>query len=218
MRALLALLLLVPLHAAAAGPVDPEKPRKPDPAMLVDVQRLIPDLVLDLRYATDDNFLGKAVYPESARCYLRRAVAERLARVAARLREEDGTRLRVFDCYRPLSVQKQMWEIFPKPGYVANPKGGSVHNRGAAVDLTLATKDGEALPMPTPFDTFSEKSWHGSKDATPEAIRNRERLRQAMEAEGFRRIRKEWWHYESPDRKAYPVLDVSFETLQGPAQ
>jgi len=210
-------LVLAALGAPATSP-EAHQPaaaaEKAPTADLVDVQRPIPDLVLDLRYATPDNFLGKAVYPPDARCYLRRPVAERLARVARRLREADGTRLRVFDCYRPLSVQKQMWAIFPQPGYVADPKTGSVHNRGAAVDLTLAAPDGTALPMPTPFDTFTREAWHGYAGATPEQIRNRERLRTAMEAEGFHRIRKEWWHYEAPDRKAYPVLDVPFERLR----
>lgn len=190
----------------------------PRPDDLLDVRAFIPDLVLDLRYATADNFLGEAVYPPDARCFLRRAVAERLARVADRLRAEDGTRLRVFDCYRPLSVQRKMWAIFPRPGYVASPKVGSVHNRGAAVDLTLAAPDGTALPMPTDFDTFDERAWHAYGGGSEAQRRNRDRLRAAMRAEGFRTIRKEWWHYEAPDRNAYPVLDRSFEELQAEAR
>ncbi|WP_373044558.1 M15 family metallopeptidase [Vulgatibacter sp.] len=213
-----AVLSLAPMalaSEAAPKPAPAPKPAKrPDVADLVDVQRLIPDLVLDLRYATERNFIGKQVYPQSARCYLRRPVAERLARVADRLRKEDGTRLRVFDCYRPLSVQHQMWAVFPKPGYVANPKHGSVHNRGAAIDLTLAAPGGDALPMPTDFDTFDRRAWQNYRGGAPEVIHNRDRLRAAMRAEGFRTIRKEWWHYEAPDRKLYPVLDVPFEDLQ----
>jgi len=213
------MLILAPMEIDAAPDEQkterPEQrqPKLPAPDDLVDVQQLIPDLVLDLRYATADNFLGRQVYPSTARCYLRRAVAERLARVAAKLRLEDGTRLRVFDCYRPLSVQKQMWAIFPRPGYVADPKGGSVHNRGAAVDLTLARPSGAALPMPTDFDTFDERAWHAYQGGTAEQRRNRDRLRKAMQAEGFRTIRKEWWHYEAPERNDYPVLDLSFEEL-----
>src|SRR5690606_37900967 len=94
----------------------------------------IPDAVHDFRYATPNNFMKRAVYPPEARCLLRPKTAERLARVAARLRAEDGARLLLYDCYRPLSVQKLMWEVYPVRGYVAPPSSGSIHNRGAAVD------------------------------------------------------------------------------------
>lgn len=204
-RRLIALVLLAFAPAVQA--------EKQVPADLVDVQAYVPDLVIDLRYATPNNFMGRAVYPPDARCLLRRSVAERLKRVADKLRAEDGTRLRAYDCYRPLSVQKIMWSIFPKPGYVANPKGGSVHNRGAAIDLTLASPGGEELPMPTGFDTFSKKAWHSYAGATPEQARNRARLLHAMEAEGFKRNPMEWWHYEAPDKKAWPVLDVPFDAI-----
>lgn len=199
--------------APAAGQARPSAPSQPS-VDLVEVQELIPDLVIDFRYATEDNFMGKAVYPKDATCLLQRSVALRLQKVADKLRAEDGTRLRVFDCYRPLHVQWEMWKIFPKPGYVAPPKGGSVHNRGAAVDLTLAAPDGSALPMPTDFDTFTEKAWQASTDGTPEELRNRNRLREAMKGQGFLTIRKEWWHYEAPDRRSYPVLDLPFDVAR----
>ncbi len=191
----LALLLLAPAAAA-------------EPPELVDVRTLIPDLVVDLRYATENNLFREAVYPQGARCLLLRPTAERLARVAERLREEDGTRLRVFDCYRPHSVQFRLWEIMPVRGYVAPPKGGSVHNRGGAVDLTLARPDGTALPMPTDHDELTERAWHAYEGASEEEKRNRARLRAAMEAEGFRPIRKEWWHYEDPEARKAPIQNV----------
>lgn len=194
MRRILAIALLLPLGARA----EPE---------LVDVAGLVPDLVVDLRYATEDNLFKEAVYPKGARCLLLRPTAERLARVAKRLREEDGTRLRVFDCYRPHAVQFRLWEIMPVRGYVAPPKGGSVHNRGGAVDLTLARPDGSALPMPTDHDELSERAWHAYEGATEEEKRNRARLKAAMEAEGFRPIRKEWWHYEDPEARRAPLRD-----------
>lgn len=186
------ILALLPLAAGA----QPE---------LVDVRTLIPDLVVDLRYATENNLFKEAVYPPGARCLLLRPTAERLARVAKRLREEDGTRLRVFDCYRPHAVQFRLWEIMPVRGYVAPPKGGSVHNRGGAVDLTLADRNGKALPMPTDHDELNERAWHGYEGASEEEKRNRARLKRAMEAEGFRPIRKEWWHYEDPDARRAPL-------------
>lgn len=199
------------VEAPAARPEGaPEEGSKEpaEPPRLVDASEVIPDLVLDLRYATANNFLGEAVYPEWARCLLRPGTVRRLARVAARLREEDGTRLLIYDCYRPLSVQRKMWEIMPVRGYVAPPKGGSVHNRGGAVDLTLAAPDGTALPMPTDHDELTERAWHAYEGGTEEQRRNRARLRDAMVAQGFRTIRKEWWHYEDPDARGAPIQDV----------
>jgi len=178
---------------------------------LVDVIARIPDAIADLRYAAADNFMKRAVYPANARCLLRPATAEKLARVAARLRREDGTRLLLYDCYRPHSVQRLMWGVVPIRGYVAPPKTGSVHNRGAAVDLGLASRDGEPLPMPTDFDEFSRRAWHAYDGATPEEKRNRKRLRDAMLAEGFQPIRMEWWHYEDPDERGSPLQDVPFD-------
>ncbi len=203
------LLLPVLLWAAPATPLAAAAPAAP----LVDVQALIPDLVLDLRYATPHNFLKQAVYPATARCFLRRPAAERLARVADRLRREDGTRLRAFDCYRPHRVQFRMWELYPVKGYVANPASGSTHNRGGAIDLTLAAPDGSELPMPTPFDEFTRRAWHSYAGATKDETKHRARLKAAMELEGFTPVRMEWWHYEDPDRAAWGLLDVPFEEL-----
>jgi zinc D-Ala-D-Ala dipeptidase len=175
---------------------------------LSDVAALVPDAIVDLRYATDDNFLGHAVYPQGARCLLRADVAPRLVRAAARLRER-GLRLVLWDCYRPLAVQQEMWRLFPKPGYVANPARGSNHNRGAAVDLAIAAADGSAVPLPTPFDSFEPRA-HADATDVPEAARaSRDALRVAMEAEGFRVNRMEWWHFDAPEAKHAPVLDVA---------
>lgn len=174
--------------------------------VLVDVQKRIPDLVLDLRYATEDNFLERKVYPDDARCLLRPETVERLEKAAKALREQ-GFRLRVYDCYRPRSVQWEMWKILPKPGYVADPRKGSHHNRGTAVDLTLADKEGRELEMPTGFDTFSKAAHHGYAGASAAAIKHREVLREAMEAAGFKKNRMEWWHYSIPGSGKFPVLD-----------
>ncbi|MCI0671883.1 MAG: D-alanyl-D-alanine dipeptidase, partial [Myxococcaceae bacterium] len=173
---------------------------------LVEVRQLIPDVVLDLRYATKANFLGEQVYPDGSRCLLRRDAAERLVRAADALRKR-GFRLRVYDCYRPLEVQWKMWRLMPKPGYVADPRKGGNHNRGAAVDLTLATPDGAEVEMPTPFDTFSPAAHHGYQGASEVARRHRELLRDAMEGAGFERNRMEWWHYDLPGARGLPVRD-----------
>ncbi|MEN9800473.1 MAG: hypothetical protein RL653_4170 [Pseudomonadota bacterium] len=177
---------------------------------LVDVTVRIPDAVLDLRYATADNFLKRPLYPAGARCLLRAEVAEGLAGAAAALRAQ-GYRLRLYDCYRPASVQQVMFEAFPHVGYVADPaRGGSVHNRAAAVDVGLVALDGSDVPLPTAFDFFGRAAWHGAPGTPPEARRNRERLLEAMEAAGFKRNRMEWWHYEWKAGKRSPRLDVPF--------
>ncbi|AKU91466.1 D-alanyl-D-alanine dipeptidase [Vulgatibacter incomptus] len=179
-------------------------------ADLVDVASLIPDAIVDLRYATDANFMKRAVYPKSARCLLRPGTAKRLVKAADALRAQGGIRLVLYDCYRPLSVQKTMWEIFPVRGYVAPPSGGSIHNRGAAIDLGLASADGAILPMPSAYDEFSERAWHAYDGGTAEELRNRSRLKSAMVAAGFSTIRMEWWHYEDPGERKAPLLDRPF--------
>jgi zinc D-Ala-D-Ala dipeptidase len=178
-------------------------------APLVDATEAVRDLVVDLRYATPDNFLGRQVYPDGARCLLLPEAAERLAKAAAVLREQ-GYRLKVYDCYRPLAVQWEMWKLFPKPGYVADPRKGGNHNRGAAVDLTLVTPEGQEVEMPTPFDSFQEAAHHGYAGGTAASRKHREILREAMEGAGFRKNRMEWWHYDLPGATRLPVLDVPF--------
>ncbi|HYO53491.1 D-alanyl-D-alanine dipeptidase [Archangium sp.] len=178
-------------------------------APVVDATEVVKDLVLDMKYATADNFLKQKVYPDGARCMLRPEAAERLAKAADKLREQ-GYRLKVYDCYRPIAVQWQMWKILPKPGYVANPKKGGNHNRGAAVDLTLVTMDGAEVEMPTAFDSFEPKAHHGYKGGTEASRKHREILREAMEGAGFKRNPMEWWHYDLPGATKLPVLDVPF--------
>lgn len=181
--------------------------------LLVDATTVVQDLVVDLRYATEDNFLKKKVYPGGARCLLRMETAQLLKKAADQLRPR-GLRLKVYDCYRPRSVQWEMWRILPKPGYVADPRKGSNHNRGAAVDLTLVTSDGGELEMPTPFDTFSSAAHHGYTGGSEASRRHRELLRQAMEGAGFKPNRMEWWHYDLPHARIFPVLDQPFPGAQ----
>ncbi len=194
--------LAAPTSRGTAAPAAP----RPD---LVDVVRLVPDAVVDLRYAGADNFLGRPLYPE-ARCLLLRPTAERLARAAARLRRR-GYRLLLWDCYRPLSAQREMWRLRPRPGYVADPRRGSHHNRGAAVDLSLAGADGGPVEMPTAFDTFDRRARADAADGISAPARlHRRLLRQAMEAEGFLVNPREWWHFAARDAWSHPLLDVPF--------
>jgi zinc D-Ala-D-Ala dipeptidase len=175
---------------------------------LVDVQQTIPGIVLDIRYATTNNFTGQQLYPFS-KCYLRRAPAEKLRAAQAELATL-GCGLKIFDGYRPLSVQRKMWEVFPQPGYVADPKKGSRHNRGAAVDVTLIRlADGTELPMPTPYDDFTERAHRNFADLPEDAIRNRELLDQVLTKHGFVGLPTEWWHFDDSDWRKYPLLDIT---------
>lgn len=160
---------------------------------------------LDIRYASTRNFTGQAVYSD-ARCRLRRSVAQRLVRVQAALSAQ-GLALKIFDCYRPLSVQRKFWRLVPDPRYVADPKQGSRHNRGAAVDLTLVTSAGDQVAMPTDFDDFSHKAHRNFSQLPAAAIRNRGLLQVAMEREGFIPLPTEWWHFDAPDWRRFPISE-----------
>jgi D-alanyl-D-alanine dipeptidase len=172
---------------------------------LVDVGAADPELRLDIRYATDDNFLGRAVY-DAARCLLVPDAAERLLAAERALRAQ-GYALVVWDCYRPRSVQYAMWEILPDPDYVADPARGSRHNRGAAVDVGLRALDGRELVLPTAHDDFTRKAHRDAADLPLEAIENRERLERAMTAAGWLPLPTEWWHYDAPGWEQYPLGD-----------
>jgi D-alanyl-D-alanine dipeptidase len=176
-------------------------------ADLVDAQTQVPGLVVELRYATGDNFFQHALYPKGARCLLLRPVAVRLARAAEDVARH-GYRLKAWDCYRPLAVQWEMWERLPKRGYVADPHTGSHHNRAAAVDVTLVRADGTEVEMPTPFDTFAPSARQDAPLANRQVAERRALLRAAMGAAGFHVNRMEWWHYEAPEAHGAPLLDV----------
>lgn len=171
---------------------------------LVDVRQRIPSAILDIRYASPNNFLRQPIYYKE-RCLLRPAVADRLARVASRL-AEDGLRLVLWDCYRPLRVQRKMWAKVPDERYVADPSKGSHYNRGAAVDVTLAEPSGRPLPMPTDHDDLTANAHIHAPVPEPERS-NRERLRKAMMAEGFVPYDTKWWRYSAPEALEYDLLD-----------
>ena len=176
---------------------------------LIPIQALIPDAILDIRYATKDNLTGRVLYPFPA-ALLRRSTAEKLAKAADVLRAK-GLRLVIYDAYRPLAVQKALWAAKPDPRWVARPDKGSSHNRGAAVDLALADKAGQPLPMPSRFDEFGPLAQHGAAGVPPEARRNAETLKAALAAAGFEPLAEEWWHYRDAAAKDWPLLDIPFE-------
>ena len=183
---------------------------QPSEAPLADVRSLVPDVAVEMRYATGNNFTGSAVY-DCGRCFLLRETAEKLTGVQRELKKK-GLSLKLWDCYRPLSVQRLFWSRVPDTRYVADPRTGSRHNTGSAVDVTLVDESGRELPMPTPFDDFSPRAAHSYSDLPAKAKENRRLLREAMEKGGFTAISSEWWHYE--DRTAEgALLDVPFGEL-----
>lgn len=179
---------------------------------LVEVIKLDSTIVIDLRYATTNNFTGIQLY-SVAKCYLRKSVAERLVRVH-KLLQKVGYGIKIWDGYRPLSVQKRMWEIVPNPRYVAPPSKGSRHNRGAAVDVTLVDSLGNDVEMPTDFDDFTRRAAPDFPDVPPKVKENRKLLREAMLLEGFRGISSEWWHYDAPGYRKFAILDIPIEEIE----
>ncbi len=176
---------------------------------LVDVTALDPSIEAEIRYAGTDNFVGRRIYG-APRAYLVQPVAERLVRVNERLKEQ-GFRLKVWDAYRPASAQEMLWEAASDKRFVASPRTGSRHSRGAAVDVTMVTLDGTEVVMPTGFDDFSERAHRSYQGGTAESRRNRDILQEAMTAEGFLPLPHEWWHFESPDWAEYPLRDIPLQ-------
>jgi zinc D-Ala-D-Ala dipeptidase len=183
----------------------------PTSPQLVNVEKVIPGIALDIRYATGDNFMGEAMYP-SARCYLMKEVALSLSGVQDELKPQ-GYQLVVYDCYRPLSVQKQMFSRVPNPNFVADPAIGSRHNRGYAVDLSLRYLNGTSVPMPTAYDDFTRNAWSNSTSAPAAALDHRNVLRDAMLRHGFTVFPTEWWHFDHAGYEGKPNLDLSFAEL-----
>lgn len=198
-------------QALAAKPPEEKKPRAPD---LVDLTTVDPTIKLDIRYATTNNFLGTPVY-EQAKAFMQRPAAEALARAAQKLRPL-GYGLLIHDAYRPWYVTKMFWDATPqdKKIFVADPKDGSRHNRGCAVDLTLYDLNtGAEVPMTGAFDEMSERSYAFYPGGTSLERWDRELLRNALESEGFAVYPFEWWHFDYKDWQQYPILNLTFEQL-----
>lgn len=151
------------------------------------------DFVYDMKYATADNFLKAKVY-DCAECYLRLKTVKALIDANAKFIEK-GYRIKLFDCYRPLDIQKKMWAIVSNPSYVANPAKGSIHNRGGAVDITLVDSQGKELDMGTPFDFFGIEASHNYQNVSKAIKTNRKLLKKIMIKNGFNSFDSEWWHY-----------------------
>jgi len=211
----LALATLLPLVAAACASAHPPRERGPFRAPdLVELVRIDPAIHLDIRYATANDFLGEPVYHQ-ARAFLQRPAAEALARADAKLHAL-GYGIAVFDGYRPWSVTKKFWDRTPpaKRDFVADPRKGSRHNRGCAVDLTLYDlATGQEVAMPSGYDDFTDRAHPAYTGGTDEERAHRDLLRRVMESEGFTVYENEWWHFDYQDWRRYPILDLPFEKL-----
>lgn len=211
----IALLLTVLLVAGCqSGP--PKEHGQFREADLAEVVKLDPTIRLDIRYATTNNFLHRPVYAQ-ARAFLQRPAAEALIRAQKTLKEK-GYGVLLFDGYRPWSVTKIFWdsasEAERKIEFVANPRNGSRHNRGCAVDLSLVDlKTGLAVKMPSEYDEFSERAFPNYAGGAPEARELRDLLRKAMESEGYTVYTAEWWHFDYKDWRQYRILNMPFEAL-----
>ena len=179
---------------------------------LVDLETAVPGVRLDIRYATTDNFMKRQLYPV-ARAYLRRPAAEALAAIQQELAAR-GLGLKVFDGYRPYRVTEAMWEPIQNPDFVADPKEGSKHNRGCAVDLTVVdAKTGAELSMPTPYDDFTPRAAYAFTDLPADVLEHRTLLRDVMERHGFEAIDSEWWHFDFKGWDQYELLDLPLESV-----
>lgn len=179
---------------------------------LVPLETVEPPCLPEVRYATRHNFTGRALYP-LPRVFLHRDTARALTRVQREL-ERRGLGLKVWDAYRPLSVQWQMWNLIRDERYVSNPsKNKGRHTRGTAVDVTLIDKLGRELPMPSDFDDFSERAHRDYRGGTAIQRRNRQLLEDVMQKHGFVGYPTEWWHFDLREWQDYPPLDLSIESL-----
>ncbi len=161
---------------------------------MIDVRDLDPNFLLDIRYATKENFTKERVY-KKIQPLLREDAAQALCRVNAKLKRS-GLQLKLWDAYRPKQAQKLLWSVFPDERYVANPKKHPRHCEGIAVDLTLADLKGRELPMPTGYDEFSDRAHRNFKKIPKARAANRKFLEKTMRAEGFEGLPTEWWHFD----------------------
>jgi zinc D-Ala-D-Ala dipeptidase len=182
---------------------------------LVNIQQIDASLLVELKYSTTDNFIGKDVYGCITHCYLQKAVAEKLKKANQLLQKKyPSLRLLVYDGARARTVQWKLWNALPqytpqkRKDYVADPREGSIHNYGCAIDLTVAEKSGKVLDMGTKFDYFGELAYPRHEDRllkagklTNEQVKNRQLLRSVMTQSGFTQNTSEWWHYDAMSRK-----------------
>ena len=179
---------------------------------LWDISEKIPEIVLDIRYATQNNFTGKVIYT-LPKAFVRKKVVEALVMVQDSLKKLN-LGLKIFDAYRPYAATLLFYEVYPDTNFVANPRYGSRHNRGCAVDVSLVNVfTGLEISMPTPFDEFSERAHPEYMNLEEEVIANRTLLFGVMQHFGFSHYPTEWWHFDFEGWEKYPLMDIPFEKL-----
>jgi D-alanyl-D-alanine dipeptidase len=180
---------------------------------MVEVKSVIPAITYDLRYATVDNFMHRKLYTQGDKTFLRLPVVKALAKAGQELNAENLS-LKIWDAYRPYSVTVEMWNLIKDDRYVADPKNGSGHNKGIAVDLTLIDKtSGTELKMGTGFDDFSDTAHADFKKLSEDALKNRALLKTVMEKYGFKQLETEWWHFYW-NQPGFEVLDIDFQKIE----
>jgi len=179
---------------------------------LVEIKKAIPNIKLDIRYATRNNFMQQVMYKQ-ARAFARKPVVEALKKIQKELNKK-GYGLKIFDGYRPYAITVEFYKKASDKNFVANPAKGSKHNRGCAVDLTLINlKTGKELVMPTPYDSFSAAAAAKFEKVSPEARKNRDFLIAIMARYQMNVLENEWWHYDFSGWRGYDLMDIPFEKL-----
>lgn len=193
-----------------AEDADAEGSRKSEP--MVEIRKAAPRIVVGLRYTSWHNLTKRAIYPKEARALLRKGVAERLVKAQSWLDNYavKGTRIKIWDAYRPEWAQRLLWHVLPNKEYVGDPsRGSALHTWGVCVDATLVDRFDNELQMPTDFDVISPKAKTSYAGSDPTITRNLRWLQQAMTHGGFLVVYDEWWHFVARDWKAYGEIDCS---------
>ena len=190
-----------------------ESCRKNPAKELINLEKFVPGIILDIRYATTNNFTKEKIYT-LAKAYARKPVADAIKKAQEELNQQ-GLGIKVFDGYRPYAATVRFYEVYPDTTFVASPYRGSRHNRGCAVDITLIDlKTKKELKMPTPYDSFVKEARPTFPVKDPEIKKNRALLISVMEKNGFKVNASEWWHFDFIGYRNYEVLDIDFEILE----
>ena len=180
---------------------------------LKDIRLYIPDVDIHLVFATPDNILGEVLYARAVPLLQKETIKK--LKEAAEMFAQDGYTIRIYDAYRPLSVQKKLFDMVQNAKYIANPEtaNASNHNHGSAVDISLIDADGNELDFPCPVHTLNESANRDNPDWTDEQKANVEYLTEVMQSCGFTKISSEWWHFADSNSNAYMITDIDFSSL-----